>query len=233
MKKRYTATPDKPVESVTVDCVIFGFSEGSLKVLLIHSSAGDSIDQWKLPGNYIMEKETLDQAANRILSQLTGVHDLYLEQFHTFGDVYRYPYKRIVTVGYFALVKPEDHELATNIWADQVIWADVDNVPPLSYDHNLILEKATESLTRKIRHEPIGFNLLPEKFTLHQLQELYEAVLRVRLDKPNFRRKLMNMQLLIPLEETQTNVSHRAAKLFRFDPDVYQRLQKKGFVFEL
>lgn len=217
------------VDHVTVDCAIFGFSEGRLKVLLIHSSAGDSKGLWKLPGNHIRTNENLDEAARRILFEMTGVNHMYLEQFKAFGAVDRYPHSRIVTVAYFALVKPEEYQLAYNHLSDGVKWADMEDLPHLPYDHDLIVAQAYEALSKKIRHEPIGFNLLPEKFTLLQLQELYETLLRVKLDKPNFRRKFMKMDLLVPLEETQTNVSHRAAKLFRFDPAVYQKLQKKWF----
>lgn len=224
---------DEIVEHITVDCAIFGFSAGKLKVLLIHSSAGDSKGQWKLPGNHIRVDETLDDAAERILFEMTGVDHIYLEQFKAFGEVKRYPHSRIVTVAYLALVKPEDHQLAFNNLADEVKWADIDQIPPLPYDHPQIVECAYQALTDKIRRAPIGFNLLPEKFTLYQLQELYEALLQVKLDKPNFRRKLMKMRLLVQLEEAQTNVAHRAAKLYRFDQDVYSKLQKNGFVFEI
>jgi hypothetical protein len=156
-----------------------------------------------------------------------------MEQLGVFGDVERYPQKRVITIGYFALVKPENYKLHAGFTASDARWFKVSEVPQLPYDHNKILDSGLRHLKHKVRHEPIGFNLLPRKFTLHQLQEVYEAVLGTKLDKPNFRRKLMKMNLLAPSKEKQKDVSHRAASLYKFDKRTYDKLKEKGFTFEL
>jgi hypothetical protein len=156
-----------------------------------------------------------------------------MEHLGVFGDVDRYPNKRVITIGYFALVKPENYQLHAGFTASDAQWFKLSEVPKLPYDHNKILKDGIKHLKHKVRHEPIGFNLLPRKFTLHQLQELYEAVLETKLDKPNFRRKLMKMNLLTTSKEKQKDVSHRAAALYKFDKKAYDRLKEKGFTFEL
>ena len=164
---------------------------------------------------------------------MTGVSNIYLEQLRAFGDTERYPTKRVITIAYFALVKPEDYTLHAGFTASEAKWFKVSEIPGLPYDHGKILKAGLNHLRHKVRHEPIGFNLLPKKFTLLQLQELYEAILEKKLDKPNFRRKLMKMNLLEVCKEKQTDVSHRAASLYRFDKKIYDRLTEKGFTFEL
>jgi hypothetical protein len=221
------------IKSVSVDCVIFGFQDAKLKVLVIHSSAGDSIGLWKLPGASIKKNESLEDAATRILEDLTGFDQIYLEQFRAFGTPDRYPLRRIITVAFFALVKPENHTIKPNPYIYEARWVEMHNVPKLCYDHNQIVHEAARALKHKVRHEPIGFNLLPEKFTLLQLQELYESILDIKLDKSNFRRKIMKMKLLVALEEQQQGVSHRAAQYFKFDPENYECLREKGFNFEI
>jgi 8-oxo-dGTP diphosphatase len=186
-----------------------------------------------LPGGWIRYNESTDDAAARLLSDLTGVSHIYLEQLRSFGNVDRYPSKRVITIVYYALVKPENYTLHPGFTAADAQWFKISEVPELPYDHAEILENGLIHLKHKVRHEPIGFNLLPKKFTLLQLQELYEAILEKKLDKPNFRRKLMKMNLLDPCKEKQTDVSHRAANLYRFDKKIYDKLTEKGFTFEL
>jgi len=220
------------IDVLSIDCLIFGFEGSRLHVLLVKHAEGKIKGQWALPGGFVRYDEDIDAAAYRILRDLTGVDNLFLEQLQAFGKQDRYPSKRVITIAYFALTKPENFKLIPGFTASDVRWTDANQVVHLPFDHKEILECGLQHLRQRVRYEPIGFNLLPEKFTLHQLQELYEAILNVRLDKPNFRRKIMKMNLLIPCEEKQVGVSHRAARLYRFDGAVYEKLQQQGFNFE-
>lgn len=225
--------PDSIIDALSIDCLIFGFKKSELDILLVQHAEGISKGRWALPGGWIKYNESSDDAAARILRDLTGVSKIYLEQLRVFGKVDRYPTNRVITIAYYALVKPENYTLDPGSTASAVKWFKIGDVPELPYDHKDILTSGLNHLKHKVRHEPIGFNLLPKKFTLLQLQELYEAILEKKLDKPNFRRKLMKMNLLDPCEEKQTDVSHRAASLYRFDKKIYDRLTEKGFTFEL
>jgi len=224
--------PDETLETLSIDCVIFGFKDSKLHILLVQHGEGISIGKWGLPGGWIKYNESLNGAAYRLLSDLTGVKNIFLEQLKAFGETDRFPDKRVVTVAYYALIKEEDYEIIPGFTAADAKWFEIDSIPELIYDHNEILDFGFEYLRRKATHEPIGFNLLPNKFTLLQLQELYEALLETKLDKPNFRRKMLKMNLLIDCKEKQQNVSHRAANLYRFDQRIYQRLKQSGFIFE-
>ena len=224
---------DAVIDALSIDCMIFGFKKNELDILLVQHGEGISKGKWALPGGWIRYNEGTDQAAGRILKDLTGVSNIYLEQLRAFGNTNRYPTKRVITIAYYALVKPEDYTLHAGFTAADASWFKISEVPPLPYDHDEILEAGLAHLRHKVRHEAIGFNLLPKKFTLLQLQELYEAILQKKLDKPNFRRKLINMNLLEHCKEKQTDVSHRAANLYRFDKKIYDKLTEKGFTFEL
>lgn len=224
---------DTVIDALSIDCLIFGFKKNELDILLVQHGEGISKGKWALPGGWIRYNESTDDAAARLLSDLTGVSNIYLEQLRSFGHVDRYPSKRVITIAYYALVKPENYTLHPGFTATDAQWFKISEVPELPYDHADILENGLKYLKHKVRHEPIGFNLLPKKFTLLQLQELYEAILEKKLDKPNFRRKLMKMNLLDPCKEKQTDVSHRAANLYRFDKKIYDKLTEKGFAFEL
>lgn len=225
--------PEEIIDALSIDCLIFGFKDGQLDILLIKHGEGISKGRWALPGGWITYGESVDDAALRLLRSLTGISQIYLEQLKAFGDPNRYPTKRVVTVAYYALVNEENYALMPGFTASDAQWFNIHNVPPLPYDHNAILEYGFKQLKHKVRHEPIGFNLLPEKFTLLQLQELYEAILETRLDKSNFRRKLAKMKLLKKCDEKQQHVSHRAAGLYKFDKRIYVTLRKHGFSFEL
>jgi len=224
---------DNIIDALSVDCLIFGFIDEHLEILLVRHAEGISKGRWALPGGWIRYNESVDAAANRLLEDLTGVSDIFLEQLYTFGDVHRYPTKRVITIAYYALVKPEDYILQAGFTADDVKWFKIHEVPELPYDHRTILDKGLGHLKHKVRHEPIGFNLLPRKFTLLQLQKLYEALLETQLDKPNFRRKMMKMNLLVACDEKQKDVSHRAANYYQFDEKVYHHLLESGFSFEI
>ncbi|HEY7885557.1 MAG TPA: NUDIX domain-containing protein [Cellvibrionaceae bacterium] len=226
-------TPDNVIKSLSIDNVIFGLDHGNLKILLVKHSEGFSKGQWGLPGGWIRLDENLRDAATRLLQELTGVHDLYLEQLKTFGRVDRFPNERVVTIAYYALVSAEDYKVVAGTSAADACWFSVNDLPELIFDHPEILQFGIQFLQQQVRRRPIGFNLLPEKFTLLQLQELYEAILGTKLDKPNFRRKIMKMNLLSACDEKQTGVAHRAAQLYRFDEQAYHRLTEKGFSFEI
>lgn len=218
---------------VTVDCVVFGFDEGDLKLLLVERDIPPFEGRWALPGGFVRPDETLESAARRELSEKTGLSRVYLEQLYTFGDIDRDPRARVVTVAYYALVRAGGEGLRATTDARSAAWFPVRKVPSLAFDHDRIASVALERLKGKVRYQPIGFELLPSKFTLSSLQHLYEAILEAPLDKRNFRKKILADGLLLPLPETERGVAHRAARFYRFDARRYQLLQKTGFMFEV
>ena len=222
-----------PRAALTVDCVVFGFDDGELKVLLIQRALEPFKGSWALPGGFVRVDETLDTAARRELAEEAGLQDVFLEQLCTFGAVERDPRERVVSVAYYALVKLANFSTRAATDAADAQWFPVAHVPKLAFDHAEILATALARLKGKVRYQPIGFELLPPKFTLSQLQHLYEAVLATELDKRNFRKKVLSFGLLRPLKETQMTGRHRPAQLFRFDTDKYERLKKRGFNFEV
>lgn len=225
-------TEGQVIPSITIDCVIFGFQEGSLEILLVKHAEGISKGKWGLPGGWIRKQESIDAAAYRLLRELTGLDEIYLEQLKAFGDPHRFPLDRVITIGYYALVKRENYQLKAGFTASEVGWFKMKDIPNLIYDHNEILNFSLKHLRNRIRQAPIGFNLLPEKFTLLELMHLYEEILGIEMDKPNFRRKILKMKLLRDLNEKQVGVSHRAAKLYSFDEKIYHKLTERGFNFE-
>jgi 8-oxo-dGTP diphosphatase len=224
---------DEIIDVLSIDCIIFGFKESELFVLLVKHGTGPTKGQWALPGSWIRYNESIEAAANRILTSQTSVENIYLEQFQTFGDLERFPVRRVITICYYALVNIEKFELKAGSTVEEVVWFKVQETPKMAFDHQIIFEKCLDFLKHKVQHEPIGFNLLPPKFTLLQLLELYEAILNQKLDKSNFRKKFLKMDLLVDTKEKQQDVSHRAASLYRFDERVYNKLIDKGFTFEV
>ena len=222
-----------PRPSLTVDCVIFGLDDSGLKVLLIQRGQAPFEGQWALPGGFVHMDETIDEAARRELQEETGVSHVFLEQLYTFGAIKRDPRERVVTVSYYALVKLSDQRIRASTDARNAAWFAVDDLPKLAFDHMGIFEMALSRLKNKVRYQPLGFELLPEKFTLTQLQKLYETILERELDKRNFRKKILAMDLLVELEEIEQDVAHRAARLYSFDKKKYEKLAQKGFHFEL
>ena len=222
-----------PRPALTVDCVVFGFDENKLYVLLIGRGLEPFKGQWALPGGFVRVDETLDDAARRELAEEAGLKNVFLEQLFTFGAVDRDPRERVVSVAYYALVKLMDHQAKADTDATTAKWFPVSTVPTLAFDHAEILATALARLKSKVRYEPIGFELLPPKFTLSQLQKLYEAVLGSDLDKRNFRKKVLSFELLVPLKEKLMSGRHRPAQLFRFNADKYEKLKRRGFNFEL
>ena len=219
--------------AVTVDCVVFGLDDEDLKVLLIRRDLPPFEDKWALPGGFVRLDETLDEAARRELQEETSLERVFLEQLYTFGGIDRDPRERVITVAYYALVRLSDHRVQAATDARDAVWFAMDDLPPLAFDHDQILETAHERLQGKVRYQPIGFELLPPKFTLTQLQKLYEIVLGRVLDKRNFRKKIQGMGILEELDEVEKDVAHRAARLYRFDKKEYGRMVKQGFHFEI
>src|SRR5438876_628640 len=222
-----------PRAALTVDCVVFGYDEGELKLLLIERGLEPFKGRWALPGGFVRVDETLDDAARRELVEETGLKKVFLEQLYTFGAVDRDPRERVVSVAYYALVKLSEHEARAATDAANAEWFPVSKTPKLAFDHADILAAALARLKGKVRYQPIGFELLPPRFTLSQLQHLYEAVLGMDLDKRNFRKKVLSFDLLVPLKETQMAGRHRPAQLFQFDRRKYQKLEKQGLLFQL
>jgi 8-oxo-dGTP diphosphatase len=222
-----------PRPALTVDCVVFGFDDGELKVLLIERGLEPFKGRWALPGGFVKVDETVDDAARRELEEEAGLKNVFLEQLYTFGTVNRDPRERVVSVAHYALVKLSEHEAKAATDAANARWFPVSKVPKLAFDHAEILAMALARLKAKVRYQPIGFELLPPKFTLSQLQHLYEAILGMELDKRNFRKKVLSFGLLVPLKEMFQAGRHRPAQLFRFDEEKYEKLRKRGFNFEL
>lgn len=220
--------------AVTVDCVVFGFStDTALKVLLIRRKLPPYEGCWALPGGFVQMAESVDEAAVRELREETGVEDVFLEQLYTFGAVGRDPRDRIISVAYYALINLQSHPVQAASDASDARWFELAELPALGFDHREILDCAIARLRAKIRYEPIGFELLPKAFTLSQLQTLYEQVLERPLDKRNFRKKLLKMNLLIDTGKKEKDVAHRAAQLYQFDMERYWTSKENGFSFDL
>jgi 8-oxo-dGTP diphosphatase len=219
-----------PRAALTVDCVVFGLDVSDLKVLLIQRRLEPFQHAWALPGGFVHVDETLDEAARR---EEAGVTDVYLEQLYSFGALDRDPRERVVTVAYYALAKLSDHRIRAATDALGVGWFSLDALPALAFDHSSIVTLATERLRGKVRYAPVGFELLPPRFSLTQLQRLYEIILGTELDKRNFRKKILSMELLVETDELERGVRHRAARLYRFDRRRYDKLARSGFSFAI
>ena len=217
----------------TVDNVIFGFDDGELKILLIRRNEEPYDDYWALPGYFVEQNEALDDAAQRVLRQMTGLEDVYLEQLKTFGLPGRHAFGRVITVAYYSLVKIANFQPRPAGLAQDIKWHAVKDLDVLAFDHNQIVGEALNTLKRSIRYRPVGFELLPPAFTLTELQHLYEAIWETELEKRNFRKKILAMDLLRDLGRLQEGVAHRPAKLYAFDEDRYRALQRSGYNFEV
>lgn len=232
------ATPHYHTSEVSllnsVDCVISGFYGTELHVLLHKFPYDPFKGYWALLGGFVHPEESIDDAARNTVERLTGLENVYMEQVYTFGDVSRVPTERVITTCYYALIEVEptlaqlSHEFGATWWPISKV-AELD----LVYDHYQMFEKALEQLRRKVRYQPIGFELLPEKFTMLELRNLYESILGRPLDKRNFSKKILNMNLLVKLKEKQKGTSRRGAHYFCFDEKRYQELVSKGFLFEI
>lgn len=210
--------------ALSVDCVIFGFAENTLKVLLIRSDLKKYKDKWTVLGDLIKPTEDIDSAAYRVLQQRTGMDDVFLEQVHTFGSIKRHPAGRVVTVAFYSLINIEHHKL--KILDNELHWHDVKNVKDLAFDHQEIFETCYKRLQKRIQEHPLGFSLLPKKFSLRELQNLYESILDTKMDRRNFRKKFFAMDLLTDLNEMEKDVPHRPGKLYQFNYKKYEKKKK-------
>ncbi len=210
--------------ALSVDCVIFGFDESKLKVLLIRSDLKKYQSKWSLLGDLVKPEEDLDAAAYHILKQRTGLHDVFLEQVHTFGEVSRHPAGRVVTVAYCSLINIQHHRI--KILDNELHWHEIESVTELAFDHQKIFETCYQWLQKRVQEHPLGLNLLPSKFSLRELQNLYESILNLKLDRRNFRKKFFAMDFLVDLNEDEQNVPHRPGKLYRFDYEKYEKKKK-------
>lgn len=221
-----------PHPAVTTDSVVFGLADGELKILLIRRLNDPYKDRWALPGGFIRMDEDLDTAAFRELKEETGVDNLYLEQLGAWGTPGRDPRERIITIAYLAIVNLFEHPVKADSDAREAGWFPVVDPPPLSFDHGDILAAGLKRLQEKVRSDPVVFRFLPEKFTLSQVQRLYEAILYEGLDKRNFRKKLLATGLLEALDEYEADVAHRAAQYYRFNWR-YEKTAGEGFAFRM
>ncbi|MBS1510232.1 MAG: NUDIX hydrolase [Bacteroidetes bacterium] len=241
---------EKFLRNISVDCIIFGFHENELKVLLLQAKYAGS---WALPGGFILKDEHMDDAAKRILQERTGVDDVYMQQFYVFSEPDRsnkkinklflknagieleesWLFERFITVGYSALVDfSKVLPVPDNISSD-CKWFNIHDIPGMILDHRNILDKALENLRMQLNYHPVGYNLLPEKFTMPELQKLYETILDRKLDRRNFQRKIMSTGILKRLDETKKGVAHKAPYYYKFDLRKYQKALKGGMGFEL
>ena len=219
-----------PHPSVTTDCVIFGFDGGKLKVLLVERGLEPYKGRWACPGGFVKMDESCEEGALRELEEETALKGTYVQQFHTYSNPNRDPRERVITVAFFALVRIQEVEAGDD--ANKAQWFAIDEVPQLAFDHDVILRDALKRLRERIHFQPIGFELLPEKFTMRQLQNLYEAILDVHFDRGNFSKKMLHFNILTPLEETVRPTPKREARLYRFNKESYDDLKQKGFRLE-
>jgi 8-oxo-dGTP diphosphatase len=228
MRKKSYAYP-RP--ALTIDLVVFGYQEGALSILLIQRGIGPFLGNWALPGGFVQGNETLEETARRELCEETGIKDVFLEQLYTFDAINRDPRERVITIAYYALVDLGAHSPEAATDATDARWFSLQRLPQLAFDHDQIVLKALERLRSKVRYSPIGFELLPKEFTLTELQTLYETILDLKLDKRNFRKKLLESRLLLDLGKKSKNVPFRAPSLYCFNQKNYRRLEKEGFEF--
>lgn len=219
-----------PHPAVTTDCVIFGFDGTALKVLLIERGIEPFKGCWALPGGFLNPDETAEQGARRELQEETGLKTAYVEQFHTYTQPDRDPRERVITIAFIALVKIEEVQGGDD--AAKAEWFAVDNLPSLAFDHQVILADALSYLRRQIHFHPVGYDLLPEKFTIKDLQTLYEAILGIKFDRRNFAKKMFHLQILNRLNETIWPTPKRKAELFSFNIEKYNELKQQGFRLE-
>jgi ADP-ribose pyrophosphatase YjhB (NUDIX family) len=223
---------DEDKHYVALDCIIFGFDEGELKLLLLKRKFEPAKGDWSLMGGFLKGDESLDEGARRILFQLTGLTDIYMEQLQSYGDVNRDPGERTISIAFYALIKVDDNDrkLAE---AHGAHWVSINKVPQLIFDHNKMVEKALKTLRNKIVTKPIGFELLPEKFTLPQLQSLYEAINQEQLDKRNFRKRILETGLLDKMDEKERGSSKKGAFYYMFNNEKYRMFAELGFHFQM
>lgn len=213
---------DKDRFLVAMDCIIFGFSEGELSLLLIKRKIEPAKGQWSLMGGFLRENESIDDGAKRVLNELTGLENVYMEQVRTFGEVDRDPGERVLSVAYYSLVKIEESD-QERLDDHNAYWIKINELPELVFDHGQMVELARDIMRQKASTEPIGFNLLPDLFTLTQLQSLYEAIYGTVLDKRNFRKRVAEMDYIVKTDKIDKTGSKRGASLYKFNDRIYQK----------
>ncbi|HRZ96200.1 MAG TPA: NUDIX domain-containing protein [Paludibacter sp.] len=240
--------PNETLSTISVDCVIFGYFENELSVLIRKEDVpldGKIVEEWKLPGNHIRRNEDINATAARILKEQTGLEDIYVKQFFVFSDPDRLKRRpqdfewvkprledeRVITVGFYSLINISSIDNTKLI--DVAKWANANEQIELMFDHNEIFTEALKKLRYDLLHEPLIFELLPQKFTLTQMQKVYEVIFNTLYDKRNFRRKINKMPYLIQLDEIQTNVSHKPARYFCFNRDIYEKSRTERFDFRV
>ena len=216
--------------SLTADSVIFGFDGQSLNVLLVQRGIEPFKGRWAFPGGFIKMDETAEEGALRELKEETGMENAFIQQFHTFSNPLRDPRERVITIAFYALVRIQEVKGGDD--AASARWFPLDEIPALAFDHDHMLRMATQRLRQEIHFHPIGFELLPEKFTLRELQSLYEAILGITFDRRNFAKKMLHLEILNELDETVWPTPKREAKLFSFNAGKYEELKRKGFRME-
>lgn len=237
-----TATPPTYIPQLTLDCVILGFQENQLRVLLLRWK---DTQEWSLPGGPIHQAESIDTAANRVLQERTRLNDIYLQQFHVFGKAVRYDraeiqaklghliepqlwYERAVTIGYYALVDPVAVTPTPDAYTDECQWWNIDAIPGLLFDHNHIIALALQALRVQLGWQPIGYTLLPDEFTMPELQCLYETILGHPLDRRNFQKKMLSLNILVRTEKRRLGGAYKSPYLYRFDRSRYEEVLKEG-----
>jgi len=223
---------ENPKFHVAVDCIIFGFDKGELKLLIHKRRFEPAKGHWSLFGGFVQEDESLEDAANRVLKELTGLEEIYMEELQSYGSIERDPAGRVISLAYYALIPAHKY---SNEYSKKygATWVSLKDMPALIMDHDLMVEKGLSRLKRRTSTQPIGFELLPKKFTMPQLQALYEAIYQSKLDKRNFRKKILSMGILIKLEEKDMTNSRKGAFLYRFDKRKYQKVIDAGFNFTI
>ncbi|GAB2771059.1 NUDIX hydrolase [Salinimicrobium soli] len=217
---------------VAIDCIIFGFDAGSLKLLIFKRRVEPLKGEWSLIGSFVNLDEDVSAAAGRVLEEITGLKDVFMEELKTYGAADRDPGYRVISIGQYALIRLNEYDRKL-VEAHGAVWHDVDKLPSLVLDHDQMVQDALEKLKAKARFQPIGFELLPEKFTIPQLQSLYEAIYQKELDSRNFRKKVMSYNVLIKLDEKDKSSSKRGAFLYKFDHARYKKLLQSGYNFEI
>lgn len=217
---------------VATDCIIFGFDSGRLKLLVFRRKVEPFQGEWSLIGSFVKLNEDVSEAAKRVLAETTGLENVFMEQLKAYGAADRDPGYRCISIAHYALIRIDDYdkELVEKFGA---AWYDIEELPNLVLDHTQMVQDALERLRRKARYQPIGFELLPEKFTIPQLQLLYEAIYQKDLDPRNFRKKLLSLKVLVKLDEKDKSTSRRGAFLYKFDHEKYEKLLKSGYNFEI
>ena len=210
---------------VSVDCIIFGFDKGSLKLLLLKRNFEPAKGSWSLMGGFVQDGESVDDAAKRVLAELTGLENVYMEQVGTFGEVDRDPGERVISVAYYALININEYD-RNLVQQHNAHWAEINEIPPLVFDHPQMVKQARIMLQKKASSEPIGFNLLPSLFTLFQLQSLYEAIYGEPLDKRNFRKRVADLNYIKKTDKIDKTGSKRGAALYKFNENAYRKAPK-------